>query len=114
MDDVVLIAVIVTLVATMIGVPLIQSILPFTTTPPADVVRIKANLGGIAGLAGIYRNVVDVRRIGGSFAGRSTPAKRKYLVTLERPDGQTEQRVVWIAVTLFGYGALDIEGRSRR
>lgn len=112
MDNLILIVGSVALVTAVLVMPLVQSILAYTTTPEGDLVRIKANLSGIAGLAGVYKRVVDVRRVGGSPAGRSYPARRKYLVTLERPDGQCEERIVWISVALFGYGDLVVDGPS--
>lgn len=97
----------------VVGVPLVKSVLVFTTTPPADLARIKANLGGIIGPAGVFRQVLNVRHAGGEIAGRYTPPRRKYLVVIARPDCGIEHRTVWIDVTFFGYGALTVDAKDR-
>lgn len=95
-----------------IGVPLIKSVLAFRTTPPQDLVRIRAALGGIAGLAGVNRQVLDIRHEGGSIATRHRSARRRYRVTLARPGGGEEHCTIWIDVAFFFEGAMTVDRKS--
>lgn len=100
------------LFSAFIGVPLIKSVLAFRTTPPQDLVRIRAALGGIAGLAGVNRQVLDVRHEGGSIATRHRSARRRYRVAMVRPDGSEERCTVWIDVAFFFEGAMTVDRKA--
>ncbi len=95
-----------------VGVPAVKSVLAFARKPEGDLTRIRANLGGIVGPAGVYRRVLSVRYTGGEIATRYSPARRKYLAVIEHPKGGAEERTVWIEVTFFGYGALTLDPKS--
>lgn len=87
---------------------LVKPILAFQKSSPRDITRIRASLEGICGDAGPHRKVVDIVFLGGTLPSRYSTSERRYCVTLSRPDGSTEKRVVTIPVTLFGEGRMSI------
>jgi TonB family protein len=87
----------------------VKPILAFRTSPPADLSRIRANLEGISGAAGPARKVLDITHLGGTLPSRHSDPQRRYRVTLARPDGATERRIVMITVALFGEGQMTLE-----
>lgn len=89
---------------------LVKPVLAATTTPKDDLTRIRANLEGPAGEAGPSMQVVDIQRDGIRMTGsRYADAARAYRVTLQRPDGSTQQRTVQIKASLFGGGDLSVD-----
>jgi hypothetical protein len=89
---------------------LVKPVLAVTTTPKEDLTRIRANLEGPAGEAGPLMQVVDIQRDGIRMTGsRYADPARAYRVTLQRPDGTTQQRTVQIKASLFGQGGLSVD-----
>ncbi len=80
----------------------------FGGTPDADVHRIHADLEGLIGEAGPNKRVLDIVRDGSEPGGRYSPPKRRYVVTLQGPDGMAQKRVILIEAGLFGPGALTL------
>lgn len=92
---------------------LVKPVLAFTSTPKDDLSRIRAELEGLQGEAGPSMKVVHIARSGGTLPTRSHDAERSYLVTLQRPDGSTEQRTVRIEVAFLGEGRMSLDHEPR-
>ena len=95
------------------GFSILRLVRVWTVTPPDDLTRIHAHLEGLVGEAGPNKRVVDIVHNGGTLGSRYEPPKRRYIVTLQGPDGATEQRTVFIAVGLLGSGAMTVLPHGR-
>ncbi|MDF2899984.1 MAG: TonB protein [Phenylobacterium sp.] len=87
---------------------LVKPIMAFKTQSPSDVTRIRARLEGIAGDAGPHRKVLEIIHLGGTLPSRYSDSERRYRVTLARPDGSTEQRLVTLPVSFLGEGEMTV------
>jgi hypothetical protein len=94
------------------GFIVLRFVLVTAVTPQSDLARIRVELGGLQGKAGPNKQVTDIVHKGGTPGSRSSPPKRRYVVTLEDPDGSTEQRIVWVAAGFFENGEVTVERRG--
>ncbi len=102
------------LAAVVVTLPLyiLRNVRVWRVTPEADLSRIRAEFGGLAGLGGPNKRVVDIVHDGGRLGTRSHPPRRQYVVSLQGPDGAIEKRTVLIEAGLFGPGDMILEPKD--